>query len=139
MQLTASFRDPSGSCCLVDGRVLRRIRQDSAPGFEAFLESATARSRCERGELVHTRRLAEGEVAPLRASSKLENFFAGNGSNVYFEHERIFFPSYPYEWPPEMLWEAGRLTLELARGGLADGYGLKDATPYNVLFRGCRP
>ena len=35
-----------------------------------------------------------------------------------------------------MLWEAGRLTLELAQASLADGYGLKDATPYNVLFRG---
>ena len=56
-----------------------------------------------------------------------------------FEHERIPFQSYPSEWPPEMLWEAGRLTLELGRAALADGYSLKDATPYNVLFRGCRP
>ena len=38
-----------------------------------------------------------------------------------------------------MLWQAGRLTLELARNALRAGYGLKDATPYNVLFRGPTP
>jgi len=38
-----------------------------------------------------------------------------------------------------MLWEAGRLTLQLARDSLQDGYCLKDATPYNVLFRGPEP
>ena len=56
-----------------------------------------------------------------------------------FEHERVVFPSYPYEWPPEMLHAAGMLTLDLAQACLAEGYGLKDATPYNVLFRGSNP
>ena len=56
-----------------------------------------------------------------------------------YEHERIAFPAYPHEWPPEMLWSAGRLTLELARAARADGFGLKDATPQNVLFRGPDP
>jgi SAM-dependent methyltransferase len=55
------------------------------------------------------------------------------------EHERVFFPSFPYEWPPEMLYAAGRLTLDLALDALADGWELKDATPFNVLFRGPEP
>ncbi len=38
-----------------------------------------------------------------------------------------------------MLWAAGRLTLDVAIASLADGYGLKDATPSNVLFRGSEP
>jgi SAM-dependent methyltransferase len=38
-----------------------------------------------------------------------------------------------------MLHAAGQLTLELARSAAADGFGLKDATPYNVLFRGSDP
>jgi SAM-dependent methyltransferase len=38
-----------------------------------------------------------------------------------------------------MLWAAGRLTLELAQTALADGFGLKDATPHNILFRGSEP
>ena len=53
-----------------------------------------------------------------------------------YEHERVPFPSYPYEWPAEMLHAAGLLTLDLALKALDEGYGLKDATPYNVLFRG---
>lgn len=55
------------------------------------------------------------------------------------EHQRIDFPSFPYEWTPEMLHGAAELTLELAEGLLSDGLGLKDATPYNVLFRGPEP
>jgi SAM-dependent methyltransferase len=38
-----------------------------------------------------------------------------------------------------MLCAAGDLTLELAGAVLPDGFGLKDATPYNVLFRGPNP
>ena len=55
------------------------------------------------------------------------------------EHEKLRFPSFPYEWAPEMLCAAGRLTLDLAEELLAEGFGLKDATPYNVLFRGAQP
>jgi SAM-dependent methyltransferase len=58
---------------------------------------------------------------------------------AFVEHERIAFPSFPYEWPPEMLHAAGELTLDLAENLLAEGLGLKDATPYNVLFRGTNP
>ena len=38
-----------------------------------------------------------------------------------------------------MLHAAGSLTLELAEAALDDDFGLKDATPYNVLFHGSRP
>jgi hypothetical protein len=55
------------------------------------------------------------------------------------EHEPIPFVSYPSEWPAEMLASAGRLTLELAAQCLFHGWRLKDATPYNVLFRGPSP
>jgi SAM-dependent methyltransferase len=54
----------------------------------------------------------------------------------WFEHEPIPFPSYPFEWPAVMLEEAGSLTLHLAESALQDGFGIKDATPHNVLFRG---
>ena len=38
-----------------------------------------------------------------------------------------------------MLHAAGLLTLDLAQALLADGLGLKDGTPYNILFRGPEP
>jgi SAM-dependent methyltransferase len=49
------------------------------------------------------------------------------------------FPSFPHEWSAGMLAAAGHLTLDLAERLLAHGLGLKDATPYNVLFRGASP
>ena len=55
------------------------------------------------------------------------------------EHERLWFPSYPYEWPAEMLHASALLTLDLAIATLDEHQGLKDATPFNVLFNGPRP
>jgi SAM-dependent methyltransferase len=55
------------------------------------------------------------------------------------EHEKAPFANYPHEWAPEMLHAAGTLTIELARTGLPDGIGLKDATPSNVMFWGPKP
>jgi len=59
--------------------------------------------------------------------------------SLVLEHQRADFPSFPYEWPAEMLHAAGTLTVELARAYLDEGIGLKDATPYNVLFDGPCP
>ena len=54
-------------------------------------------------------------------------------------HPLIPFISYPYEWTFSMLKDAAQLQLKLTRETLADGIGLKDATPYNVQFIGSRP
>lgn len=54
-------------------------------------------------------------------------------------HDPIPFWSYPYEWPFSMLRDAARLHLELLEQALEAGLTMKDATPYNVQFRGCRP
>ncbi len=58
---------------------------------------------------------------------------------MLLEHEPITFPNYPYEWAPEMLQAAGELTLDMASTALSAAWGLKDATPYNVMFEGSRP
>jgi SAM-dependent methyltransferase len=111
---TRSFRDPAGTLFQDGRRVLRQVHADAVPALEAFLMTRTAREAVQRGALVSSARVGE----------------------ELFEHERIPFPSYPYEWPAEMLHTAGKLTLELARSAVEEGFGLKDATPYNVLFRG---
>ena len=135
IQPAPSFRDPAGSCRFIGDRVLRVLHAESAANCEAFLQTDTARKFAARGQLVGTHRLTTAEAAALRESSAPASA-VGAPAEFLFEHERIGFPSYPYEWPPEMLWEAAELTLELAQSSAKDGYGLKDATPYNVLFRG---
>jgi 2-polyprenyl-3-methyl-5-hydroxy-6-metoxy-1,4-benzoquinol methylase len=60
------------------------------------------------------------------------------GQPVLLEHERIFFPSYPWEWAPSQWKQAASLTLDLCEEALDDGFVLKDATPLNILFAGHR-
>ena len=55
------------------------------------------------------------------------------------EHRRIAFASYPQEWPAVLLHEAATLTLDFCEELLPEGLGLKDATPYNILFENSRP
>jgi hypothetical protein len=49
------------------------------------------------------------------------------------------FITYPYEWPFGMLRAAALLQLELLLQALDEGFTLKDASPYNVQWRGVRP
>ena len=138
-QSAPSFRDPAGCCCSFNGRVLRFVAAEAVSEFEKFLQTNCARQFIARKKFVSTRRLNENEAAALRESPELPPVFHAQPGGAVFEHERIPFPSYPHEWPPEMLWAAGRLTLELAQAALGDGFGLKDATPHNILFRGSEP
>ena len=78
----------------------------------------------------------EEEALEPRTRTIFDSFGAGG---LLLEHDRVWFPSYPAEWPAEMLYAAGQLTIDLAEATLAEGYGLKDATPHNVLFRGPDP
>ena len=134
-----SFRDPAGGCGVVADRVLRFVTAASVEEFQAFLQSPSGRELQQQKLLIATRPLAESEQAQFSAQTEWAEFFGRQPGARFYEHERVPFPSYPHEWPAEMLWEAARLTLEVAQRTLADGWGLKDATPQNVLFRGSAP
>jgi len=134
-----SFRDPSGNCFVFPDRVYRFLDANSAAVCEGFLQTNCARTFVASGRLISSKRLSLAETAALQDAQQFKPLFAQHSADAILEHERVPFASYPYEWPPEMLWEAARLTLELARVALAEGFGLKDATPYNVLYRGSNP
>jgi len=123
-----SFRDPAGYVFRQGDRILRAVNARGAPGLDAFLATSLARDAMDNGSLVRTVRIPVAEFPDLSPETV-----------CVLEHERIPFASFPYEWPPEMLHAAGALTLDLAKRALAEGLGLKDATPYNVLFRGSQP
>ena len=82
--------------------------------------------------------MTAGELAELRNAPAMGEALEGEVGAVV-RHERLAFPSYPYEWPAEMLHASGLLTLDLALAAFDEGLGLKDATPWNVLFRGPTP
>lgn len=134
-----SFRDPGGRVFSLHGRILRIVNTAGLDCLSAALESPTVRSLTERGSFVRTRVLPPEDLTELRNRPAIQQWLDSQGHQAFLEHEAITFPSYPYEWPPEMLWAAGELTLELTQKLATEGLGLKDATPYNVLFRGPDP
>ncbi len=126
-----SFRDPAGAVYRHDGRIFRAVRPESAAELDTFLTTRAAREFMDAGKLVRSIRISRDELP-----------FAGDALRqgcALYEHERVWFPSYPHEWPAELLDAAGRLTIDLFRSALPEGFGLKDATPYNVLFQGSSP
>jgi SAM-dependent methyltransferase len=135
--VSTSFRDPSGQVLASRHRILRLVNAEGRDLLLAFLNSKVGQQLVEAGLIVGTEPLDDVDAAELRDSGNLPLAAVPGGS--YFEHERVPFPSFPFEWPPEMLHAAGVLTLDIALRCLEAGLGLKDATPYNVLFRGPRP
>ena len=137
--LTASFRDPAGSLFRYQGRVLRVVNEIGVADLDAFLASKAGQKQMASGAVVRTRALDAAECRELLAEPSVRELYDGRGGRTILEHERVDFPSFPYEWTAEMLHAAGTLTLDLAQALLADGLGLKDGTPYNILFRGPEP
>jgi 2-polyprenyl-3-methyl-5-hydroxy-6-metoxy-1,4-benzoquinol methylase len=128
-----------GCCCVFKQGVVRLVGAENVAEFDGFLKTRAAQDYLAKKQLVSTRRLGETEITVRYGSTALPDLRAARPGAAIFEHERVLFASYPREWPPEMLWAAGRLTLDLGRAVLAEGYGLKDAAPCNILFRGSEP
>jgi SAM-dependent methyltransferase len=137
--LAASFRDPAGSLFPLDGRIFRIVNATGRSDLDTFFESATGQELTDARRIVGTRRVTAEETRRLLQDPRVRQVHDAISGQMLLEHERIDFPSFPYEWPPEMLHAAGALTLDVAQALLRDGLGLKDATPYNVLFRGPEP
>jgi hypothetical protein len=129
----SSFRDWDGRVFATDGRVLRALSAQGLANWEAFASSALYRRLTEDEELVQTRMADEEEAERIREVDP-----AGRWSAV-LSHERIPFVSYPYEWTFSMLQDAALLQLRLTSEALREGLMLKDASPYNVQWRGARP
>src|SRR6185437_9242429 len=107
----------------------RSVSSEAAPGLTEFLATSAAR------ELTQSAKLIEAWAVQKReAELQLDPLIVDESAGLLFEHPRVWFASYAYEWPPEMLHAAATLTVELCEAALTEGFGLKDATPFNVLF-----
>jgi SAM-dependent methyltransferase len=121
-----SFRDPESRVFYAGDQVYRALSRDGLSDFEAL--QATGLLEDER--VVRTER-AEDAAA-------LRGLLVHEPAGV-LRHERIPFVSYPYEWTFSMLKDAALLQLDLLLAALEHDLVLKDATPYNVQFKGARP
>jgi hypothetical protein len=130
---TGSFRDWDGRVFRVDGRILRALTVTGLEDWNAVSATEFFRRFTASGELVETHAAEDGAVEALRRADPDGGWVAA------LSHERLPFVSYPYEWPFSMLKDAALLQLRLARAALAEGVVVKDASPYNVQWRGSQP
>ena len=126
-QDSGSFRDPLSRVFVGNGEVVRAFTAIGAKDIEKVWKKPSIQNALASGELIES-----NLVSP--ASVGLNDPWV-----TAMTHPLIPFISYPYEWTFSMLKDAAQLQLKLTRETLADGIGLKDATPYNVQFIGSRP
>jgi hypothetical protein len=126
-----SFRDRDSRVVISGDSVLRALSPEGAADWRLLAGSRLLDSLVSDGRLVAT---SEVDVSRVGDPDLLPN-----GVEAALEHERIPFVSYPYEWTFSMLRDAALLQLEIGIEAISEGLSLKDATPYNVQFRGSKP
>lgn len=119
--LAASFRDPSGFVYRdSDGTLLRQVNPVYRPHYDQLMASG-----------LYARLVNEGLLIPHAEVS--------TEATVTLAPEVVPFVSYPYEWCAGQLRDAALLTLRIQTLAMECGMSLKDASAYNVLFRGASP
>jgi hypothetical protein len=135
---SGSFRDPAGFCFEFQGRMLRFVQPTFKGQILEFLTLDVVRKLMAAKAIIPTWSMNAGETSAIIGTLEKDHP-AGKEPALLLEHQRIEFVSYPHEWPPEMLFAAGELTIDLGQKLVGTGFGLKDATPRNILFQGPIP
>lgn len=124
--LPSSFRDPSGFVFEQEGALYRQVNLGYREDFDHLMQSGLYQALSGAGLLIPHER-----ADPARA--------AAPGAYAVLLPERLPFISYPYEWSFSQLRDAALATLRLQKEALARGMSLKDASAYNIQFRGGKP
>ena len=134
-----SFRDPANRVYRISQsgssggpRILRGVDAATLSNFEKLAETPFFKTLLDEKRVVRTSILSSTQ-------DKLAKDILAHGWSGVLEHETIPFVSYPYEWTFGMLKTAALLHLRILEDALENGWTLKDATPFNVQFIGCRP
>lgn len=109
------MRDPQAAIVFHPDRVERQLYQ--VLPADHFLHTGLARQLVEQGQLVPYSVLSVTRI----------------------ESPRVPFMTYPYEWCDAQFYDAAQATLGLLKAVNAQGYDLKDASAWNILFVGCKP
>lgn len=125
-RIGSSFRDPSGFLFQREGVLLRQVQERYRPHYELLRTSGLYDA------LVGESLLVPHEERPLSEA-------AAPGAAAVLRPERIPFIALPYEWSFGQRRAAALLTLRIQAIALAHGMTLKDASAFNVQFRGVRP
>ena len=125
-RIGSSFRDPSGFLFTRDGVLLRQVQERYRRHYDLLHSSGLYDA------LVSAELLVPHEERPLSEA-------ATDGAAFVLRPERLPFVSMPYEWSFGQRRSAALLTLRLQEIAMTHGMTLKDASAFNVQFRGVRP
>ncbi|HRQ78232.1 MAG TPA: hypothetical protein PLY94_06500 [Gemmatimonadaceae bacterium] len=125
-RIGSSFRDPSGYLYRRDGVLLRQVQERYRAHYEQLMSSGLYAALVAEGLLV------PHEERPLAEAD-------GAGAAFVLRPEPLPFISMPYEWCFAQRQAAALLTLRVQELALAHGMTLKDASAFNVQFRGVQP
>ena len=121
----SSFRDPNGFLFRRNGRLYRQVNDIYRADYKQLMESGLYRDLTEKGLLVRHEETSEPQMS--------------GGGSLVIQPETIPFISYAYEWSFSQLQDAAMATLSIEKKALEHGMSLKDASAYNIQFRGSRP
>jgi hypothetical protein len=124
--LPASFRDPSGFLFRHQGNLYRQVNQIYRDDYAQLIGSGLYQ-RLVDDELL----IAHTEADPAWAVTP--------EALAIIQPELLDYISYPYEWCFSQLKAAALTTLTIQHIALEHGMVLKDASAYNIQFRGVTP
>jgi hypothetical protein len=123
-----SYRDRNSAVFYYNGEIFRGISAKAFANWKRLSATRFFQDFTMRGSIVPTEAVSEPSLAD-----------PGQTWAAILKHDRIPFVSYPYEWTFGMLKDAALLHLELMLAALEEDFILKDASAYNVQWRGARP
>ena len=126
LDISSSFRDPSGFLFLRDGVIYRQVNTRYKENYDHLINSGLYKSLVDSGLLI-----PHGEVDI--------NYAKSNDAYKVLKPELIGFISYPYEWCFSQLKDAALATLEIQKRALEFGMTLKDCSAYNIQFTKGKP
>ena len=137
---SASFRDPENAAFEAAGAWYRIAAPSSATALRTLRSSAIYPDLVADGSLLAFDEVTDTErAAGVLAAYSTTAGRAAVAGTVVFEVEPVGLVTYPWEWPNSLLEAAALLTLDLRMRLLGVGLDLKDASAFNVQFRGLRP
>lgn len=124
----ASFRDSSGFVFKKNNIFYRQINHSYAQAYDTLLSSGLYEALTAKEWLIKHEELSgsNNEKQPLPYYKIIQP-------------EQLDFISYPSGWTFGMLKDAALLTLKIQKTALKHGMTLKDASAYNIQFRGSQP
>jgi hypothetical protein len=126
---SGSFRDRDGRIFYFQGGVYRAIKSKALDQWNILSSTKFFQKALTEGKVVSTQVIEKTAIQGL----PLDDW------DAVLKHELIPFISYPYEWSFSMLKDGALLQLELLRKALAEDMTMKDASSFNIQWKGAKP